>query len=114
MYLTEETIRAVLVAAIQAHGASAEIDQLIKTTVGALIAADRELRGNTHREAIDKANQALKAARLAMCSTNNTLTTDRPDLPRSEETSWTIDFNKEISLIDQAIQVLSNTDSDRE
>lgn len=43
MNLTEQTICAVLVATIQAHGASAEIDQLIKTTVGALIAADREL-----------------------------------------------------------------------
>lgn len=44
MYLTEETIRAVLVAAIQAHGTSAEIDQLIKATVNSLIEADRELR----------------------------------------------------------------------
>lgn len=44
MYLTEETIRAVLVAAIQAHGTGAEIDQLIKTTVNSLIEADRELR----------------------------------------------------------------------
>lgn len=114
MYLTEETIRAVLVAAIQANGTGAEIDQLIKATVGALMGADRELRGNTRQEAIDKVNQALKAARLAMCATNNTLTTDRPDLPRSEETSWTIDFNKEISLIDQGIQALSSTDSDHE
>ncbi len=71
-------------------------------------------RKDSRRRAIDKANQALKAARLAMCATNNTLTTDRPDLPRSEETSWTIDFNKEISLIDQAIQALSSTDSDHE
>ncbi len=46
MYLTEETVRAVLVAAIEAHGTSADIDELIKTTVGALITADRELRKN--------------------------------------------------------------------
>ncbi|UTM01717.1 hypothetical protein MID00_19890 [Alcaligenes sp. NLF5-7] len=50
MYLTEETIRAVLVAAIQAHGTSAEIDQLIKTTVGALIAADRKLADSLPQE----------------------------------------------------------------
>lgn len=54
---------------------------------------------------------ALQAARLAMCATNNTLTTDRPDLPRSEESSWTICFDKEISQIDQAIKALSSTDS---
>lgn len=71
-------------------------------------------RKDARRRAIDRANQALKAARLAMCATNNTLTTDRPDLPRSEGTSWTIDFNKEIGLIDQAIQALSSTDSDHE
>lgn len=57
---------------------------------------------------------ALKAAKLAMCATHNTLTTDRPDLARSEETSWTINFQKEIDLIDQALQTLSNTDSDHE
>ncbi|MGO3712868.1 MULTISPECIES: hypothetical protein [Alcaligenes] len=43
MYLTEETIRAVLVAAINTCGARESVDELIKTTVGALIAADREL-----------------------------------------------------------------------
>lgn len=44
MYLTEETIRAVLVAAISTCGARESVDELIKTTVGALIAADRKLR----------------------------------------------------------------------
>lgn len=43
MYLTEETIRAVLVAAISTCGAREGVEELIKTTVGALIAADREL-----------------------------------------------------------------------
>lgn len=50
---------------------------------------------------------ALQAARLAMCATNNTLTTDRPDLPRSEENSWTICFDDEINLIDQALKAAS-------
>lgn len=66
------------------------------------------------QDAIDSAMRALKSARLAMCATNHTLTTDRPDLPRSEETSWTINFTNEINLIDQAIQTLSNTGSDHE
>lgn len=43
MYLTEETIRAVLVAAINTCGTRESVDELIKTTVGALIAADRSL-----------------------------------------------------------------------
>lgn len=56
----------------------------------------------------------LEAAKLAMAATNNTLTTDRPDLPRSEKTSWTINFNKEIDLIDQAIEKLTSTGTDPE
>lgn len=58
--------------------------------------------------------QALKAARLAMSATNNTLTTDRPDLPRSKETSWTINFDKEIELINQALEKTVNTGIDHE
>lgn len=46
MYLTEETIRAVLVAAINACGARENVDELIKKTVGALIDADRELQNS--------------------------------------------------------------------
>ncbi|MFT8276133.1 hypothetical protein ACMSSJ_11400 [Kerstersia gyiorum] len=55
------------------------------------------------QEGIAQAVRALRAARLAMCATNHTLTTDRPDLPRSDETSWTIDFSDEIALIDLAL-----------
>jgi hypothetical protein len=50
MYLTEETIRAVLIAAIQAHGTRTEIDQLIKAAVDALIAADRKLADSLPQE----------------------------------------------------------------
>lgn len=42
-YLTEETIRAVLVAVIEADGTRSSPAELIKETVGALIAADRKL-----------------------------------------------------------------------
>lgn len=47
MVLTEETIRAVLIAAIQAHGRGGEIKPLIEETVDALIAADRQLLKST-------------------------------------------------------------------
>ena len=47
--------------------------------------------------------QALLDARLALCSTHNCLTTDRPDLPRAPDTGWTTDFSKEIKAIDDAI-----------
>lgn len=50
----------------------------------------------------------LKATRLAMYSVNNTFTTDRPDLPRSEETSWTVCFDKEVDLIDQTLKAISD------
>lgn len=43
-YLSEETIRAVLVAAITAHGTRSAPAELIKETVDALIAADLVLR----------------------------------------------------------------------
>lgn len=47
--------------------------------------------------------EALKAARLALLSHDNCLITDRPDLPASQETSWTSDFSGELALIDVAI-----------
>lgn len=47
--------------------------------------------------------QALEAARLALLSHNNCLITDRPDLPRSAETSWTTDFTRVLALIDAAL-----------
>lgn len=46
---------------------------------------------------------ALEAARLALLSNDNCLITDRPDLPLSQETSWTTDFSGELALIDAAI-----------
>lgn len=46
---------------------------------------------------------ALKAARLALLSHDNCLITDRPDLPPSQETSWTTDFSGELALIDLVI-----------
>lgn len=46
---------------------------------------------------------ALEAARLALLSNDNCLITDRPDLPLSQETSWTNDFSGELALIDAAI-----------
>ena len=46
---------------------------------------------------------ALEAARFALISNNNCLITDRPDLPLSQETSWTTDFSSELALIDAAI-----------
>jgi len=50
--------------------------------------------------------RALKTARLALCACNHCLTTDRPDLPSSEETGWTIDHDMEIALIDEAFAAL--------
>lgn len=44
MLLTETTIRAVLVTAIQTHGNSVAVKDLITETVDALIAADQVLR----------------------------------------------------------------------
>lgn len=43
MYLSDETYRDVIVAAIQAQGSHTDITSLIKETVDALIAADRKL-----------------------------------------------------------------------
>lgn len=47
--------------------------------------------------------EALKAARLALLSHDNCLITDRPDLPLSQETSWSTNFSGELALIDVAI-----------
>lgn len=43
MYLTDETYRAVIVAALQAQGLANNIGDLIEETVDAMIAADRKL-----------------------------------------------------------------------
>lgn len=43
MYLTDETYRAVIVAALQAQGLANNVGNLIEETVDALIAADRKL-----------------------------------------------------------------------
>lgn len=47
--------------------------------------------------------RALEAARLALLSHDNCLISDRPDLPRTEETGWTTDFSRELALIDVAL-----------
>jgi hypothetical protein len=51
--------------------------------------------------------QALRDAMLAMLASNNCLITDRPDLPRADDTCWTTDFSKEIEAVDEAICILS-------
>ena len=49
---------------------------------------------------------AMKAAHLQLCLTNNLLVTDRPDLPRSPDTSWTTDHRPELSRLEQAMKML--------
>jgi len=46
---------------------------------------------------------ALQQAQLALLACNHCVTTDHPDLPRSEWAVWTIDHDKEIALIDSAL-----------
>jgi len=46
---------------------------------------------------------ALQHARLALAACNHCITTDRPDLPRSEWPVWTINHEAEIALIDSAL-----------
>jgi hypothetical protein len=50
--------------------------------------------------------QALEDAKRAMEGSHNCLITDRPDLPRADDTCWTTDFSKEIKAIDEAIASL--------
>lgn len=52
---------------------------------------------------------ALRRARLALCATHRCLCTDRPDLPLTPDTSWTIDSAVEIALIDKALAELGAT-----
>lgn len=52
--------------------------------------------------------QALVRARLALCASSNVLATDRPDLPRSSDTSWTTDHSKEIEAIGRALEALNH------
>ena len=54
-------------------------------------------------EQAQQTRQTLEIVRLALLAHNYCLVTDRPDLPRSEATSWTINFNRELSLLDDAI-----------
>lgn len=49
---------------------------------------------------------ALEHALRALVSTNNCLTTDRPDLPRAPDTGWTTDFSKEIELLNAALAAM--------
>lgn len=51
--------------------------------------------------------RALEKARLALSACHGCLTTDRPDLPLSPETSWTINHAQEIDLITQALGATS-------
>lgn len=55
----------------------------------------------------DVIGEALQAARLALVSHNNCLITDRPDLPRSDDTGWTTDFRRELYLLDRAIDSMN-------
>lgn len=52
--------------------------------------------------------QALERARLALCASHNVLATDRPDLPRSSDTSWTTDHSKEIEAIGCALEAINH------
>lgn len=59
---------------------------------------------------------AVTAAHLQLCVTHNLLVTDRPELPRSEETSWTTDHKAELAGLDATLQWLDklSTGSDPE
>jgi len=61
-------------------------------------------------------NKAMKAAHLQLCVTNNLLVTDRPDLPRAEDTSWTTDHRTELARLEAAMKLLEeiSTGSDPE
>jgi hypothetical protein len=51
--------------------------------------------------------EKLENIRLALVSTNNCLTTDRPDLVNTEaDIFWTIDNTEEISNIDEILKQL--------
>lgn len=52
---------------------------------------------------------ALQRARLALSATHRCVCTDRPDLPLTSATSWTIDNADEIALIDKALAELGAT-----
>lgn len=50
--------------------------------------------------------RAMTAAHLQLCVTNNLLVTDRPELPRAEDTSWTTDHRAELAELDAALKWL--------
>lgn len=50
MFFTEETCRAVIVAAIQSQRHPSDIEFIIESTVGALIAADRKLYAHAYSD----------------------------------------------------------------
>ena len=47
---------------------------------------------------------ALIHIRLALDLSNGTIATDRPDLPASPETTWTIDHARELTLVDDMLR----------
>lgn len=51
--------------------------------------------------------RAVTKAHLQLCATHNLLVTDRPDLPRSEETGWTTDNRNELAELDAVLEWLN-------
>lgn len=56
----------------------------------------------------DEVITILQSAHLHLCSIHNLLVTDRPDLPRSLETSWTTNNSSELRKLDKALMFLSH------
>ena len=52
----------------------------------------------------------LELAKREFISIGGCVMTDRPDLPLSDETSWTVDFSLVVSAIDDAIDQLIGAD----
>ena len=49
---------------------------------------------------------ALCKAEYEMTTTNGLVATDRPDLPLTDKTSWTIDYSETLKAINDAISIL--------
>lgn len=52
----------------------------------------------------------LELAKREFIAIGGCVMTDRPDLPLSAETSWTVDFSRVVSAIDDAIDQLIGAD----
>ena len=60
-------------------------------------------------EQLRTVKNALCKAEYEMTTTNGLAATDRPDLPLTDDTSWTIDYSETLKAINEAISILDTS-----